>query len=65
MVIKFNPGAAKLRVIKVIKVGLDTSLKEAKDMVDDRKIRCTKEQFTKIKPELEKSGAGEFNIIKS
>ena len=65
MVIKFNPGAAKLQVVKTIKVGLNIGLKEAKDMCGDRKIRCTKEQFAKIKPELEKSGAGEFNIIES
>jgi ribosomal protein L7/L12 len=65
MVIEFNPGSAKLQVIKVIKVGLDTGLKEAKHMCVDGKIECTREQFAKIKPALELYGAGEFNIIES
>lgn len=65
MVIEFNPGPAKLQVVKAIKETFKIGLKEAKDMCDDGKIECTREQFAKIKPALEVYGAGEFNIIES
>ena len=60
MKVKFNPGAAKLQVVKVLKQELQLSIKEAKDMVDACEFECPKAEYPNLKKKLEEAGAGEF-----
>lgn len=63
MVVKFNPGAAKLLVVKTLKEELHLGLKEAKDFADDKEFVCSKEDFPRVKAALEEAGAGEFEVL--
>lgn len=60
MKVKFSPGAAKLRVVKVLKEELHLGLKEAKDMVDACEFECYDTEYPHLKKKLEEVGAGEF-----
>jgi ribosomal protein L7/L12 len=60
MKVKFNPGASKLRVVKVLKEELHLGLKEAKDMMDAGEFECYDTEYPHLKKELEKVGAGDF-----
>jgi ribosomal protein L7/L12 len=60
MKVKFNPGAAKLQVIKVLKEELHLGLKEAKDMVDACEFECPDAEYPNLKKKLVEQGAGEF-----
>jgi len=60
MNVQFNPGAAKLRVVKVLKETLHLGLKEAKDFVDAREFTCNPDEYEKVKKELEEEGASNF-----
>ena len=60
MKVKFNPGASKLRVVKVLKEELHIGLKEAKDMADACEFECYDTEYLHLKKKLEEVGAGEF-----
>lgn len=60
MKVKFNPGASKLQVVKVLKEELHLGLKEAKDMADACEFECPKAEYPNLKKKLEEVGAGEF-----
>lgn len=60
MKVKFNPGAAKLQVVAILKVYLHLGLKEAKDMVDACEFECSAEEYPNLKKKLEAQGAREF-----
>ena len=60
MKVKFNPGAAKLQVVKVLKEELLISLREAKNMVDSCVFECYDTDYPRVKKKLVKVGAGEF-----
>ena len=60
-VVLADAGAAKLKVVKVVKELTGLGLKEAKDVVDGApktvKEACNKEEAEKIKAALEEAGA--------
>ena len=60
-VVLVDAGAAKLKVVKVVKELTGLGLKEAKDVVDGApktvKEACNKEEAEKLKAELEEAGA--------
>ena len=60
MKVKFNPGATKLQVVKVLKEGLHLGLKEAKDAVDTCEFECSDAEYPSLKEKLEAEGAREF-----
>ena len=60
MTVQFNPGAAKLQVVKALKETLHLGLKEAKDFVDAREFTCSSDEYEKVKEELERAGASDF-----
>ena len=60
MKVKFNPGASKLLVVKVLKEELHIGLKEAKDMMDACEFECSDFEYPQLKKKLEEVGAGEF-----
>lgn len=60
MKVKFNPGAAKLQVVKVLKEELHLGLKEAKDAVDACEFECYDTEYPQLKKKLEAQGAGDF-----
>lgn len=62
MKIKFNPGPAKLQVVKVLKENLNIGLKEAKDCADNREFECSKEQCPSIMKALIFAGAYDFYV---
>lgn len=51
-----DPGAAKLRVVKAIKVVTKCSLREAKDAVDLQRVNCEPEQREALIKAIEKAG---------
>lgn len=62
MKVKFNPGPAKLLVVKTLKENLNIGLKEARDCADDREFECSKEQYPAIKEALTSAGAYDFYV---
>ena len=60
MKVKFNPGASKLRVVKVLKEELHIGLKEAKDMADSCEFECSDVEYPRLKKKLVEQGAGDF-----
>ena len=62
MVVKFEPGPAKLQVVKALKEELHLKLKEAKDLVDNGEFICNEEQFPAVKKALADQGARDFFV---
>ena len=60
MNVQFNPGAAKLQVVRTLKETLNLGLKKAKDFVDAHEFTCHSDEYEKVKEELEKVGASDF-----
>jgi ribosomal protein L7/L12 len=52
-----DPGAAKLQVVKAIKVVTKCGLREAKDAVDLQRVNCKPEQREALIKALEAAGA--------
>lgn len=63
MVVKFEPGPAKLQVVKTLKEELHLGLKEAKDFADNGKFICNEEQFPAVKKALAAKGARNFEVV--
>lgn len=56
MKIIFNPGCAKLQMVKAVKETLGIGLKEAKDAVDYGEVDCPEEMQDELKTAITTCG---------
>ncbi len=61
--VRFDPGPAKLQVIKVLFQNLTISLKQAKDYADSKEFHCESVEYDDLVKKMKREGAHDFVII--